>query len=284
MKNVAPLVASSLLLLAGCGSSSSASSHEIMTSMYPLQYVAQSIAGDHATIVNLTKPGQEPHETELSIKQTADLSNAELVVYERGLSGAVDEGVDTAAPKNIVDAAKYADLQGDDPHFWLDPRRLKEVAKAVRDELVKVDPGNSADYKANYADLEADLSELDGKTAVGLARCKIRTIVVSHDAFEYYGRRYNLDVHAINGLSPQAEPSPAHIKQLHDLIETDGVTTVFNEELASAAMAKTLADDLGLKTAVLDPIEGLSEETRNEDYLSLMYKNLAVLRKANGCT
>ena len=65
--------------------------------------------------------------------------------------------------------------------------------------------------------------------------------MVSHDAFGYLGDRYDLDVHAINGLSPDAEPSPAHIRELSDLIESEGITTVFSETLASPAMADTLA-------------------------------------------
>jgi zinc transport system substrate-binding protein len=108
--------------------------------------------------------------------------------------------------------------------------------------------------------------------------------VVSHDAFGYLGARYGLNLHPINGLSPDAEPSPAHLAELADLIESEGVTTVFSETLASPELADSLAGDLGLETAVLDPIEGLTEETEDEDYLSLMRANLAALRTANDCS
>ncbi len=107
--------------------------------------------------------------------------------------------------------------------------------------------------------------------------------MVSHDAFGYLGARYDLDLQAINGISPDAEPSPAHLRELSDLIESEGITTVFSETLASPAMADTLASDLGLETAVLDPIEGLGDDTADEDYLSLMRANLAALQEANGC-
>ena len=111
----------------------------------------------------------------------------------------------------------------------------------------------------------------------------MHTIVVSHDAFGYLGRRYGLDVVGINGLSPDAEPSPAHLRELQDLIRRDGITTVFSEELASPKFADSLAGDLGIRAEVLDPIEGLSDETADQDYLSLMRANLATLRKANQC-
>jgi zinc transport system substrate-binding protein len=273
------------LLLAGCGNDASAGGGpRIVASFYPLQYVAERVAGDGFTVDNLTQPGQEPHDTELSLKRTAELADATVVLYEKGLSGAVDEGVATADPAHVVDAAESADLLGDDPHFWLDPQRLSTVAAAFEEELAAALPDKAATFAANLSSLQQDLTALDTEIETGLSACAIKTVVVSHDAFEYFGQRYGLDMVAINGLSPESEPSPAHIQELHDLIERDHITTVFNEELASAQMAETLADDLGLQTAVLDPIEGLSDQTADEDYLSLMRKNLAALRKADNCS
>jgi len=273
------------LLLAGCGDDATAGSGpRIVASFYPLQYVAERVAGDRARVVNLTKPGQEPHDAELSIRQTAELGGASVVFYEKGLASVVDEAVASADPEHVVDAAAYADLNGDDPHFWLDPVRLSAVAEAFEKELAKAEPDHADAFAANLEALLQDLGQLDKDLHDGLASCARTTVVVSHDAFEYLGARYGLHMVSINGLSPEAEPSPAHIRELHDLIERDGITTVFNEELASAEMADALADDLGLQTAVLDPIEGLSEETADEDYLSLMRKNLAELRKANDCS
>jgi len=273
------------LLLAGCGDDASVGSGpRIVASLYPLQYVAERVAGDHAQVVNLTKPGQEPHDTELSIKQTAELGDASVVFYEKGLASVVDEAVASADPEHVVDAAAFADLKGDDPHFWLDPVRLSAIAEAFERELAEAEPDHADAFAANLAALQTDLAGLDEDLHDGLASCARTTVVVSHDAFEYLGARYGLDVVSINGLSPEAEPSPAHIRELHDLIKRDGITTVFNEELASAQMADALADDLGLQTAVLDPIEGLSDDTADEDYLSLMRNNLAALRKANDCS
>jgi zinc transport system substrate-binding protein len=286
------------LALASCGlEARAASGPRIITSVYPLQYLAQRVAGPGADVTNLTPPGREPHDVELSLKQTADLAGATVVLYERGLSGQVDDSVDAADPGHVVDAAKVAGLvparsgseaaaegSARDPHFWLDPTRLAAVATAFEAELAKAEPQHAASYARNLAALTKDLAGLDAAIRAGLAQCVIRTVVVSHDAFEYFGRRYGLDVVAINGLSPDAEPSPAHIKALHDLIEHGGITTVFTEELASPQMADTLAHDLHVSTAVLDPVEGLSDATKHDDYLSLMRRNLAALRKADRCT
>ena len=108
--------------------------------------------------------------------------------------------------------------------------------------------------------------------------------MVSHDAFGYLGERYDLDVHAIAGLSPDAEPSARRLGELADLIREDDITTVFTERLASPKLADTLASDLGIETAVLDPIEGPSDEDADGDYLGLMRENLAALQKAGGCS
>jgi zinc transport system substrate-binding protein len=283
---LAGLLALAAPLLAACSSAdgSSASGMRLVTSFYPLQYVAQRVAGDHAEVTNLTQPGKEPHDLELTVQQTAQVADADVVVYERGFQTAVDDAVDQNRPDHVVDAAHSAHLSGDDPHFWLDPTRLSAVAAAVEKDLVDADPDNADDYARNLKSLQSDLSDLDHSFAEGLASCKVDTIVVSHDAFGYLGRRYGLDVVGINGLSPDAEPSPAHLRQLQDLIRKDGITTVFSEELASPKFADSLAGDLGIGTTVLDPIEGLSDATADQDYLSLMRSNLAALRKANSCS
>ena len=104
----------------------------------------------------------------------------------------------------------------------------------------------------------------------------------THDAFGYL-QKYGVHVEPITGLSPDAEPTPADLGRLQDLIRSDGITTVFSETLVSAKTADTLAQDLGIRSAVLDPIEGLSDRTAGQDYLSLMHRNLQSLEKANGC-
>ena len=106
---------------------------------------------------------------------------------------------------------------------------------------------------------------------------------MSHNAFQYWAVRYDLHMHPIAGLTPESEPSPQHVAELQELIRSEGITTVFSETLASPKMAETLSSDLGLTTAVLDPIEGLGDDTADEDYLSLMRANLAALQQANDC-
>ncbi|HLN78816.1 MAG TPA: metal ABC transporter substrate-binding protein [Nocardioidaceae bacterium] len=287
------------LLLAGCAGPlpERGPGTKVAASFYPLEYVSQRVAGDHAEVVNLTSPGFEPHDAELTVRQTADVAGADLVVYEKGLQPAVDAAVEQNGPERVIDVTDVVDLEplgaheaqeehgsdsNVDPHFWLDPLRMVKVADAVRRQLSELDPEHAADYSRNFDALREDLEKVDQAYRQGLADCDRHTVVVSHDAFGYLGK-YGLHFESVSGLSPEAEPSPAHLAELAKLIREEHITTVFSEALASPAMADTLARDLGLKTAVLDPIEGLSNATAHEDYLSLMRANLEALRAANGC-
>jgi zinc transport system substrate-binding protein len=272
------------LLLAGCGDplTGGDSGTRVVTSFYPLEYVAERIVGEHADVVTLTSPGVEPHDLELTVRQTAEVAEADLVVYEKGLQPAVDAAVAEHGPEQVVEATDVVELTEGDLHFWLDPVRLAEVAAEVAARVAEIDPDNAADYEANLATLRADLESVDAEYTDGLAECRLDTVVVSHDAFGYL-EQYGLHFEPIAGLSPEAEPSPKHLTELAELIESEGITTVFSETLASPAMAQTLASDLGLDTAVLDPIEGLSDATADEDYLSLMRANLVALQEANEC-
>jgi len=300
------------VLLAGCGQLGAAdtgSGRRAVASFYPLAWVTERVAGDDWTVENLTQPGQEPHDLTLDVAQTAALEQADLVVLEAGFQPAVDEtAANVDAP--VLDATSVLDLlpasadehegeteeehaehegeeehaHGDlDPHFWLDPLMVADFADAVADELGEVDPDGAQAYADNAQELRTELEDLDRAWTDGLASCERTTTVVSHQAFGYL-TRYGLEFEPIAGLSPDAEATAADLAHLQELITEDGVTTVFSERLVSPKMAETLADDLAVDTAVLDPIEGLSDDTADEDYLSLMLQNLAALQQANGCS
>jgi zinc transport system substrate-binding protein len=297
MKSVVGMLLGAALLTPGCAaftddSVGTANGVQVAAAFYPLQYVADRVAGDRATVEDLTAPGGEPHDLELNPVETAEVAQADLVVYERGFQPAVDDAVDENAAGDVLDVGTVVrlvafrehgvDSDEADPHFWQDPLLLASVGDAVAQRLGELDPAGADDYTANAADLRGDLEALDRAYAAGLAHCDRDTVVVSHDAFGYL-QRYGLHLQAIAGLSPDTEPTPADLARLQDLIRTDGITTVFSETLASPETAEALARDTGVESRVLDPVEGLSDATSGEDYLSLMRSNLAALEEANGC-
>jgi zinc transport system substrate-binding protein len=287
--------------VAACGASSAGASSEpnVVASFYPYAFVAQQIAGDHATVTNLTAPGLEPHDLELTPQQVADIQDAAVVIYEKGFQPAVDEAVDQSAQGLILDTTSVVPLEDTgapaepndpgepaltgDPHVWLDPIRLATITEAVAAELSRADAAHATDYHANAARLVARLHALDRDYREGLAHCERTQFVTSHAAFGYLAQRYGLQMIAISGLSPDAEPSPKRLSDLEALVRQDGITTIFSEVLVSPALADTLARDVGVKTEVLDPIEGLPSAESRQNYLTIMRANLATLRQANGC-
>jgi zinc transport system substrate-binding protein len=318
---VLPLVAAGALLLAGCGTSGGASDggsdRQAVAAFYPLAWVTERVAGEDWDVSNLTQPGGEPHDLELGIAQTADLDEADVVVFEHEFQPAVDEAIENVSDAVVVDAAEAVELRSieeqheghaeeseesedehaaeeehaeddghghgeTDPHFWQDPLLMADLADAVAEGLAEVDADGAATYRANADELRAELEELDAEFTEGLARCERDTVVVSHEAFGYL-ERYGLHFEGIAGLSPDAEPTPAVLAELEELIASEGITTVFSERLASPAMAESLAADTGVETAVLDPIEGPGDGDDASDYVALMQQNLEALRRANGC-
>jgi zinc transport system substrate-binding protein len=287
--------------VAACGGSSAdaSSGPTVVASFYPYAFVAERIAGDHATVTNLTAPGLEPHDLELTPQQVADLQDATVVIYEKGFQPAVDEAVDQSAQGLTLDTTSVVPLEdtgapaepGDagepaltgDPHVWLDPNRLATITEAVAAELSRADPDHAAAYRANAIRLVARLHALDRDYRDGLADCERTQFVTSHAAFGYLAQRYGLQMIAISGLTPDAEPSPQRLSELAALVRQDDITTIFSEVLASPALADTLAREVGVKTAVLDPIEGLPDTDSQQNYLTIMRANLAALRQANGC-
>ncbi len=272
---------------------------DVVASFYPLQYVAEQVVGDHARVTNLTAPGAEPHDLELSPRQVARLTTADVVLHQSGFQPAVAAALENDRPDHVVDAAEVVGLhheeahddsgddghdhEGRDPHFWLDPTLLARTAEAFTEAMGEAVPEHAADFREANDRLQEELATLDEEFRAGLGDCETRTLVVSHDAFGYVGEAYDLDVHPIAGLTPDAEPSARHLAELADLAREDGVTTVFSERLASPRLAEALAEDLGLRTAVLDPLEGLASADSEDDYPSLMRANLEAIREAGRC-
>ncbi|WP_297081335.1 metal ABC transporter substrate-binding protein [uncultured Demequina sp.] len=168
-----------------------------------------------------------------------------------------------------------------DPHFWQDPTLVAEFADDVAAEFSELDPDNAASYEERAEALKADLTDLDAAYTDGLAMCERRDIFVSHEAYGYLSARYDLHQEGLSGLDPEAEPSPARVRAIRDLVEDTGATTIFTESLVSANVADSLAEDVGVSTEVLDPIESIAE---GDDYLSVMERNLEALRTGLDCS
>ncbi|MGL5857413.1 MAG: metal ABC transporter substrate-binding protein [Angustibacter sp.] len=305
-------IALAMLGLTACGSTDESASSgqqagadtgrlQVVTSFYPLQYLAERIGGDQVEVTSLTKPGAEPHDLELTPQDVAGLQEADLVVYLKGFQPSVDEAVSTTAPKATFDAAGSARLTltytpieegkeeteeagSTDPHFWLDPTRMSEVAAALQATMAKAAPQSASQFESALASLRTELTALDTEYREGLRSCTSRDLVTSHNAFGYLAERYDLTQEGITGLSPEAEPSPRQLASVADFVKKNDVRTIYSETLVSPAIAETVAKETSARTAVLDPIEGLTDDSAGEGYREVMRANLESLRKGQSCS
>ena len=262
-------------LAAGC--SGKANHAEIVAAFYPVAFAAQELAPPGTTIVNLTPPGVEPHDLELKPSEVVKLHSAELVLL---LGHGFQPAIESAAGHGdrVVRLLDTPGLHrhGSDPHVWLDPTRYALLVKRIAAALHRLGAAKP---------LLTRLRTLDQEYRDGLRDCTRHEIVTSHEAFGYLGERYGLTQVAIEGLSPEAEPTPQRLQHVIDVVRSTGATTVFFETLVSPRIAETVARETGARTAVLDPIEGLTPaaERGGADYFTVMRSNLRALRTALGC-
>ncbi|MFI0514503.1 metal ABC transporter substrate-binding protein [Streptomyces sp. WSLK1-5] len=309
-RRLIPAVAATAALagLSACSTDSAAAGDsgrfDVVASFYPMAFLAEQIGGDHVSVTSLTEPGQEPHDLEISAKQTAQLQESDAVLYLKNLQPSVDDAVKQSEIRTKIDAASLTSLEkhgnevgghaaehddhadeelaGLDPHVWLDPVRYAQIAEGVGKAFEKADPDHAAAYKANTAALVKKLDALNTQFQQGLSNTRSKVFITTHAAFGYLAERYGLTEEAINGLDPESEPSANRVKDLEKMAKADGVTTVFYETLVSDKTAKTIASDAGLKTDVLDPIEGITKKSRGKDYFAVQEANLKALQGALG--
>ncbi|MDR0483613.1 MAG: zinc ABC transporter substrate-binding protein [Cellulomonadaceae bacterium] len=428
------------LSLSGCGAPGTASAHPadasgtpdltVLTSFYPLQFVAEQVAGDLATVDNLTPPAADPHNLELSMARAREISTADVVLTLSGFSAAVDEAIAARNPDRLIDAADIVDLlsadvtgghdcadhdhghsgsdhgddedcdhaeasghshddcdepdcddthdhahahghahghaedyghaeevayaysdahshadshahshahsehshshshgddcddpdcedkethagsggdetdiattmaatddhsdntdhsdhnhasmAGMDPHFWLDPTKLAQLADPVAEQLSAASPENADTFTYNAAELVARLFDLDHEIMTALAPFEGAKLVTNHTAFGYLAVRYNLEQVGITGIDHEIEPSPARLREIGDVVRANNVTTIFYETLVSPRVVQTLANDLGVNAGVLDTLEGITQPMidAGDDYFTVMARNLDAL-------
>ena len=283
----------------------------VVANFYPVAEAAARVGGDRVDVTNLTPAGVEPHDLELAPDDVDHLEDADIVLYlGEGFQPAVAEiaerqddaidlmsGIDLqAGASDALEAEEGGDAgdsdgggeapSGVDPHFWLDPTLLSTAVDEIETALSDADPADADTFAANAQAYKDELAGLDQDMEAGLAHCERDQIVTSHAAFFYLAQRYGLTQLPIAGLSPESEPDADRLAQLADQIEAEGITTVFYETLVSPDVAETLAREANVDTAVLNPIEGLTDDevAADADYTSIMRENLAALREALGCT
>lgn len=307
---LAAVAAALLVGTTACGTTDGAASDgkvSVVTSFYPLQLAVSQIGGEHVEATNLVKPGTEPHDLELTPKDVARVSDADLLVYLRGFTGAVDDAAENQGGDHAYDVSKSARLdlkapaEGEeheghdhgeeghdhgpsDPHFWLDPVRYASVATAIGQRLAKADPEHKSTYLKNAKAFRDRLTTLNKDLTSGLSSCKRTDLITSHAAFGYLAQRVGMTQVPIAGISPQQSPQAETLTRISKLAKKTGAKTIYTETLASPRFAQAVARSSGAKTAVLDPVEGVTKKSAGSDYFEIMRANLKTLRSGQGCS
>ena len=249
----------------------------VVASFARLVELAQRVGGERVQVTDLTPAGAEPHDLEPSPGDLDAIEDAEVVLF---LGAGFQPGVEKAVRRADRAVNLLAPGEEDDPHIWLDPVRFAQAVGPVEEALGDADPQGRPGYRRRADEVRAELERLHREYEAGLARCRLRVFVTAHDAFGRLADRYGLDQEPITGISPEAEPDARRLAQLADLVRQRGVTTIFTEELVSPRVAEALAREAGVRTAVLDPLEGRARG----GYAAAMRRNLERLRAALDCT
>ncbi len=289
---------------------------QVAASFYPLAHFAERVGSDHVNVVSITPQGVEPHDYEPTPQDVIAVYSSRLFLFNgAGLDPWAErihddvaktgtktvEMIDVLTALNVIQAAspeEHNEEEGSedeeteehehgdfDPHIWLDPVLAQTQVEIIRDALIALDGAHADDYRHNAAVYNQELMNLHEDYSRGLAHCKRRDIVVSHDAFGYIAKRYNVRMHGIAGISPEHEPSARRLAELTRLVREKNITHIFFESLISPQLANTLARETGVKTSVLNPIEGLTTEELHggKNYDVLMKENLEHVREALEC-
>ena len=268
---------------------------QVETSIYPLYYFTTQIAGDKAEVTNITPAGAEPHDYDPSAGDIAKIEKGNLFI----LNGVIEAWGDKIKANlqgtnvQVVTAGQglftqHVMEEGQnqiDPHVWLDPVLAKQEAHAIAEGLIKIDPANTQYYMENEKALDSKLDALDAAYKTGLAGCQENNIITSHAAFGYLASRYGLTQVTVTGLSPDAEPSAQQLANVVAFAKSHHITYIFFEKLISPKLSETVATEIGAKTLVLDPIEGVSDADMKagKNYYTIMLDNLKNLQTALLC-
>lgn len=249
---------------------------QIYTSIYPIYDFTKKIGGEKISVYNMTKAGAEPHDFEITSKDMANLSKANLFIYN---GGGMEHWVDTI--KEALKDIKYINTSSNinennlDPHFWLSPINAKIQMENIKNGLIEIDSENKNYYESNYNLYANRLTELDEKIKTSLSDIKNRNLVLTHPAFGHFCKEYSLNQIAI----ARDEANPKAMAEIIEFIKSNNVRAIFYEEFSSSKLVDSIAKETGIKILTLNPIESLSEENidSGEDYFSIMEKNLISL-------
>ena len=247
------LAATCAALLAGCGSGGGDGRPTVVATTTQAADLARGVAGDRAEVRGILEPNSDPHDYEVRPGDVKALARATLVVRSGGdLDGWLRGAIDSAgADAPVVDLLDDVGAEGDDPHWWQDPRRAEAAVTAIGSALAEADPEGASAYEANARRGVRRLRALDAAVRGCVAQIPQdeRVLVTTHDALGYYARRYGLRVvgTVIPSLSTQGQASAGDLAELVDTIRREKVRAIFAESSVNASVEDAIAQETGAR-------------------------------------
>lgn len=287
MKKIVLFVLMLALFAGGCSSTQTEQDKlQVTASFYPMAEFARAIGGDRVQVTTLVPDGAEPHDWEPSPRDLTKIGRSQIFVYNGLVEPWAEQALQAVAERKVVSvqagSGMYENNGRQDPHVWISPKKAAVEVERITVAFCEADASNSAYYKENSRKYLLQLQELDRQMQEIASTAQKKVFITSHAAFGHLAGDYGLRQLAVSGLSPQAEPTPADLQKLAGIVRQEQVEYIFFETLSDPRIAQVLAKETGVRTAVLDPLEGLSEEGRREnlDYIKIMQRNIDNLRIA----
>ncbi len=268
---------------------------QIATSFYPLYFFTSEIVGNGGEVINLTPAGTEPHDYDLTPQDLVKIYQSKLLIINSTVFEKWSTKIITSLKNKPVQILVIADelktespnnnTAPTDPHFWLSPVLAEKEIDIILQKIITVDSDNKNDYLIRANMLKEKLQMLDKDYRSGLSKCTKKDIITSHAAFGYLAKEYGFNQLAIAGLSPDEEPTLQTLKTISDFAKKNNVQYIFFESLVSPKLSETIANEVGAKTLVLNPLEGLSMQdiAEGKNYFTEMRSNLNQLKIALQC-
>lgn len=266
----------------------------IYTSIYPIQYITKEIAGDIASVTSVYPPGVDAHTYEPTSKMVTSIANSDAFIYlGAGMEGFAETTAEAIESHDvaIVEIGKQRDLfhikdgnnhKDEDPHIWLDPIRMIDMAEIIKTKLIQMIPDHEEAYIKNFNQFKDNMIQLDQTFLDTLQEKNDKHILVSHAAYGYWEERYGIEQIPISGLSSSSEPSQKELASIVNIAKRKNIKYVIYEQNASDRISTIIQDHIQAKALYIHNLEVLTEEDldNKEDYLSLMERNLHVLDQA----
>lgn len=257
---------------------------DIITSCYPIYDFTSRIVGDKLEVSNIVRPGEEPHHYEPSTQDVVSLTNASLFIINGLNLEPYTNSLSTTIKKKMFVATEGIETidrtDGEvDPHVWLDPENAIMMMENIKNEIIKIDVRNKDYYEQNFLTNKALFESLDSEFTSTLENLSTRNLFVTHPAFGYLCKAYDLTQISISNGFAGEEPTATEVASAIDMLKQYEATTIFYEASTSNSLAKSIAAQAKIEYDALYPLE-VREKTSKDDYVSYMKKNLQAIYKA----